>query len=383
MHPWEAYQGTYIHIPFCQHKCSYCDFTAYQGQGEMARKQYVKTLIREIESYQPDLPVQKGATVYFGGGTPSLLSLEEVEALIKAMKERGFWNHPREVTFEANPGSVDEAYLKGLYSLGIDRLSLGIQSLVDEELRLMGRTHSAEEAKKAIVECRQAGFRRLTCDLIYGFPTQTLQSVTKSLSELVALRPTHISIYGLSVEEGTLLYHHLQKGDWMLPSEDSSGAMYDYIMKFLPKAGYERYEISNFAMPGEESRHNEIYWRYEPYMAFGAGATRFNGSRRETNPVSLIAYEKGEKPIVEQLSPETIREEMIFMNLRMARGLSLDTYKTRFGRSFEKDYASVLEDLIQKRWGVLENGYFHLTPLGMQYGNLAFEAFITTEDSAV
>jgi oxygen-independent coproporphyrinogen-3 oxidase len=380
MHPWQVYQGTYIHIPFCRHKCSYCDFTAYQGQGEKARKQYVETLIREIESYQPDLPVQKGATVYFGGGTPSLLSIEEVAAVIDALKQRGFWNHPREVTFEANPGSVDETYLKGLRSLGIDRLSLGVESLVDGELQLMGRTHTAEEAKKVIFESQNAGFKRLTCDLIYGFPTQTLQSVAASLSELVALRPTHISIYGLSVEEGTLLFYRLQKGEWLLPTEDESGAMYDYIMKRLPEAGYERYEISNFAMPGEESRHNEIYWRYEPYLAFGAGATRFNGSRRETNPVSLVAYEKGEPPLVEHLSPETIREEMIFMNLRMARGLSLDTYEARFGSRFEKDYDMILKDLIQKGWGTLENRYFHLTPLGMQYGNLAFEAFITTEE---
>ena len=207
MHPWEAYQGIYLHIPFCQHKCSYCDFISYQGQDGAARARYVKALIREIRSYDAPLPVSRGATVYVGGGTPSLLSLEELAAIFHALKEKGYLHSPREVTFEANPGTVDEAYLRGLRALGVDRLSLGIQSLEDSELRLMGRTHTADEARHIILLSKKVGFTRLSCDLIYGYPTQTAASVEASLTELMALGPSHISIYGLSVEPGTVLSH--------------------------------------------------------------------------------------------------------------------------------------------------------------------------------
>ncbi|WP_296329459.1 radical SAM family heme chaperone HemW [uncultured Acidaminococcus sp.] len=379
MHPWEAYQGIYLHIPFCQHKCSYCDFISYQGQDEVARTRYVKALIKEIRSCEAPLPVSRGATIYVGGGTPSLLSLEELAAIFSALKEKGYFNAPREVTLEANPGTVDEAYLRGLRALGVDRLSLGIQSLEDSELRLMGRTHTADEARHIIQLSKEAGFTRLSCDLIYGFPTQTAASIEASLTELMALGPSHISIYGLSVEPGTVLSHKLQKGLWTLPTDEETGAMYDLIMDRLAKGGYERYEISNFAKAGDESRHNLIYWHYHPYLAFGAGATGFDGRKRETNQAYLAAYERGEAPEIEILSPAVQREEMIFMNLRTVRGLSLLDYETRFGRSFELDYGPETEDLIHKGWAKREDGHFRLTPLGMQYGNLAFEAFITTD----
>lgn len=379
MHPWEAYQGIYLHIPFCQHKCSYCDFISYQGQDEVARTRYVKALIKEIRSCEAPLPVSRGATIYVGGGTPSLLSLEELAAIFSALKEKGYFNAPREVTLETNPGTVDEAYLRGLRALGVDRLSLGIQSLEDSELRLMGRTHTADEARHIIQLSKEAGFTRLSCDLIYGFPTQTAASIEASLTELMALGPSHISIYGLSVEPGTVLSHKLQKGLWTLPTDEETGAMYDLIMDRLAKGGYERYEISNFAKAGDESRHNLIYWHYHPYLAFGAGATGFDGRKRETNQAYLAAYERGEAPEIEILSPAVQREEMIFMNLRTVRGLSLLDYETRFGRSFELDYGPETEDLIHKGWAKREDGHFRLTPLGMQYGNLAFEAFITTD----
>lgn len=176
MHPWEAYQGIYLHIPFCQHKCSYCDFISYQGQDGAARARYVKAMIREIRSYDAPLPVSRGATVYVGGGTPSLLSLEELAAIFHALKEKGYLHSPREVTFEANPGTVDEAYLRGLRALGVDRLSLGIQSLEDSELRLMGRTHTADEARHIILLSKKVGFTRLSCDLIYGYRRRRLQA---------------------------------------------------------------------------------------------------------------------------------------------------------------------------------------------------------------
>ncbi len=379
MHPWEAYQGIYLHIPFCQHKCSYCDFISYQGQDGAARARYVKALIREIRSYDAPLPVSRGATVYVGGGTPSLLSLEELAAIFHALKEKGYLHSPREVTFEANPGTVDEAYLRGLRVLGVDRLSLGIQSLEDSELRLMGRTHTADEARHIILLSKKVGFTRLSCDLIYGYPTQTAASVEASLTELMALGPSHISIYGLSVEPGTVLSHNLRQGRWILPTDDETGNMYDLIMDRLVKGGYERYEISNFAKAGDKSRHNLVYWHYNPYLAFGAGATRFDGRTRENNPAYLAAYERGEAPEIECLSPAVQREEMIFMNLRTVRGLSLLDYEARFGRSFALDYGPQIENLIHKGWAKWEDGHFCLTPLGMQYGNLAFEAFITTD----
>lgn len=374
--PWSAYQGIYVHIPFCVHKCAYCDFASYQIYNDRIMADYTRQLVEEIRQWQPDLPIRTDATVYFGGGTPSVLPVELLARIVGVLKERGFWNCPAEATLEANPGTVDLERLRACRQLGFDRLSLGIQSFQPAELAAMGRIHTADEAKEAIALARQAGFTRISGDLIYGYPGQTVDSVRDSLQQLLRTRVDHVSVYGLTVEEGTLVHAQLEKGQAVLPSEEATGAMYDLLMDELPKAGYARYEISNFARPGQESRHNQIYWHYNPYMAFGAAACRFNGKRRETNARSLVAYLKGEVPEREELSPEIRREELVFMSLRTSKGLSLTEFQERTGEDFFHIYKEGWERCRKRGWIRQKGDRIALTPLGMQYGNLAFEEFL-------
>lgn len=375
-HPWETYQAVYVHIPFCVHKCAYCDFASYQIYNDHIMTDYARRLVEEISAWTPALPVSPTATVYFGGGTPSVLPLEDLAAIVTALKERGFWQHPAEATLEANPGTVDRERLRFYRQLGFDRLSLGIQSFQPGELAAMGRIHTAEQAEEAIALAREAGFRRISGDLIYGYPGQTVETVRDSLERLLDTGVDHVSVYGLTVEEGTLLAKQVREGKALLPSEDASGTMYDFLMEALPQAGYHRYEISNFARPGQESRHNQVYWHYDPYMAFGAAACRFDGKIRETNPRNLQAYLQGAPPEREILTCEDRRAELVFMNLRTVKGLSLEEFTQRTGEDFFHIYEEGFNHCRKQGWITREGDRIRLTEQGMRYGNLAFEEFL-------
>jgi len=375
-HPWETYQAVYVHIPFCVHKCAYCDFASYQIYNDHIMTDYARRLVEEISAWTPALPVSPTATVYFGGGTPSVLPLEDLAAIVTALKERGFWQHPAEATLEANPGTVDRERLRFYRQLGFDRLSLGIQSFQPEELAAMGRIHTAEQAEEAIALAREAGFRRISGDLIYGYPGQTVETVRDSLERLLDTGVDHVSVYGLTVEEGTLLAKQVREGKALLPSEDASGTMYDFLMEALPQAGYHRYEISNFARPGQESRHNQVYWHYDPYMAFGAAACRFDGKIRETNPRNLQAYLQGAPPEREILTCEDRRAELVFMNLRTVKGLSLEEFTQRTAEDFFHIYEEGFTHCRKQGWITREGNRIRLTEQGMRYGNLAFEEFL-------
>jgi len=375
-HPWETYQAVYVHIPFCVHKCAYCDFASYQIYNDHIMTDYARRLVEEISAWTPALPVSPTATVYFGGGTPSVLPLEDLAAIVTALKERGFWQHPAEATLEANPGTVDRERLRFYRQLGFDRLSLGIQSFQPGELAAMGRIHTAEQAEEAIALAREAGFRRISGDLIYGYPGQTVETVRDSLERLLDTGVDHVSVYGLTVEEGTLLAKQVREGKALLPSEDASGTMYDFLMEALPQAGYHRYEISNFARPGQESRHNQVYWHYDPYMAFGAAACRFDGKIREINPRNLQAYLQGAPPEREILTCEDRRAELVFMNLRTVKGLSLEEFTQRTGEDFFHIYEEGFNHCRKQGWITREGDRIRLTEQGMRYGNLAFEEFL-------
>lgn len=375
-HPWESYQALYVHIPFCVHKCAYCDFASYQIYNDHIMTDYARRLVEEISAWTPALPVSPTATVYFGGGTPSVLPLEDLAAIVTALKERGFWQHPAEATLEANPGTVDRERLRFYRQLGFDRLSLGIQSFQPGELAAMGRIHTAEQAEEAIALAREAGFRRISGDLIYGYPGQTVETVRDSLERLLDTGVDHVSVYGLTVEEGTLLAKQVREGKALLPSEDASGTMYDFLMEALPQAGYHRYEISNFARPGQESRHNQVYWHYDPYMAFGAAACRFDGKIRETNPRNLQAYLQGAPPEREILTCEDRRAELVFMNLRTVKGLSLEEFTQRTAEDFFHIYEEGFTHCRKQGWITREGNRIRLTEQGMRYGNLAFEEFL-------
>ena len=362
--------GIYVHIPFCKSKCEYCDFYSLGGSRDRrTTDQYLQALadhIRETGRLAPDYTVD---TVYFGGGTPSFFGAENLEKILDELQKRFHFGADPEITLEANPDSVTPQGLKRLVRAGFNRISIGVQSDQDDMLKRLGRPHTYEQARMAVVRAREAGFANLSLDLMFGLPNQTLT--------VLRLKPEHMSCYALKVEPNTPLWEYRDCAN--LPNDDVQADMYLAASEILQDHGYEHYEISNFAKAGDKSRHNLVYWHYNPYLAFGAGATRFDGRTRENNPAYLAAYERGEAPEIECLSPAVQREEMIFMNLRTVRGLSLLDYEARFGRSFAFDYGPQIENLIHKGWAKWEDGHFCLTPLGMQYGNLAFEAFITTD----
>ena len=378
MNKWEILQGIYIHIPFCLQKCQYCDFTSFPQVEGNKIVAYTEQLCRHIGRYRKIMPVNPRATIYFGGGTPSVLPLSCLEQIVYALKAKGLWQRPAEATIEVNPGTVDEEKLKAYRNLGFDRISMGIQSLHDKELKTMGRIHNKQEALAALDMAQKAGFKKINGDLIFGYPGQTLNSVKSSVEELVKLGLTHISVYGLSVEKGTPLAKALKNGKLKLPDDNIVGDMYDFIVKYLPENGLRHYEISNFAKPGEEAQHNLVYWHYLPYLGFGIGAVSFTGRERRTGTLTMAAYLAGGKQDIEKLTPDIQLEECIFMGLRTIDGINIEEIKERFGVDFKKKYSKeVTECELQNLVEWTENGnVLRLTAKGMQFGNRVFEKFM-------
>ena len=405
MERWEVFQGVYVHTPFCLQKCLYCDFPSYAGFPAEARQQYVEALCREIEvrSLQRELPVGEDATVYFGGGTPTVLSEEQIGQIVGCLKQNGFWEKPAEATIEANPGTVNPEKLKTLRELGFDRISIGVQSLQDKELRALGRIHTAEQALRAVEEAKQAGFQRINADLMSGIPCQTVESFCNTLDAMLRMNLSHLSVYSLILEEGTPLERLVGSGKVTLPDEDVSYSMYEMTRSRLGQAGLKRYEISNYAVPGEESLHNKVYWHYEPYAAFGVGACTFTGKERRTNTFDVREYINGwsavlavlqreesatfEKNIsaagsdctlweTETLDRKTQISEAMIMGLRMTEGVDLNTMQRRFGTDILKYYKREIQTLLDKKMAACVDGTLRLTPYGMRYGNRAFEVFV-------
>ena len=389
MERWEQFQGVYVHTPFCLQKCLYCDFPSYAGFTETVRQQYVDALCREIKirSLQRELPVAENATVYFGGGTPTVLTVEQLAGIVACLKESGWWNEPAEATIEANPGTVDAEKLKALCELGFDRISLGVQSLQDNELRALGRIHTAEQALRAIEEAKQAGFRRINADLMSGIPCQSVESFRNTLDTMLQLNLSHISAYSLMLEEGTPLERLVAEGKVKLPDEETSYLMYEMTRLRLEKAGLKRYEISNYAVPGQESLHNIVYWHYEPYAAFGVGACTFNGTERRTNTFDVREYIKSWNAAgdalhnsglwqTEPLDRKTRLSEAMVMGLRLVEGISMNAMRKRFGIDVLQHYGKEVEMLRQNKMAVYDKERLRLTEYGMRYGNRAFEAFI-------
>ena len=374
---WEEIQGIYIHIPFCLQKCLYCDFASFAGKNELMH-QYALALCGEIKRRAGEMAVSEQATIYFGGGTPSLLPVADIAMLVNALKAEGLWRQPAEVTMEVNPGTVDLERLCQYRELGIDRVSFGVQTLIDEELRIIGRMHTASEALRAIEITAQAGFKRISADLIYGLPTQTLQTFDYTLAAAVKSGVTHLSVYGLTVEEGTPLASKLEDGSLVLPSEEESEGMYEHTLSYLESQGFSRYEISNFAHAGQESLHNLIYWRYLPYFGFGSAACSFDGKKRTTNVAGIEDYISGLSPTMEVLSARTSLAEFMFLGLRTSEGIDLSLAKERFGADVMAMFGAEINRYIGKGMLSLDsNGNsLKLTKLGMKFGNEIFELFL-------
>ncbi len=329
------------------------------------------------------MPVNTNASIYFGGGTPSLLPAEAIKEITDALKKYGWWQNPCEVSIEANPGTVDLHKLKALRQSGFDRISFGVQSLNDAELKAIGRVHNAAEALEAMELAKQAGFKRINADVIYGLPGQTMASLKETLTRLCRTGIEHLSIYGLIVEEGTPLQKMTEAGKIILPDEDEAADMYEFVQEFLKTQGFERYEISNYARGKAYSRHNLVYWHYYPYAAFGAGACGFSGSARFTaaakvqNYIQLIQscgqlYDKEELPVPVQF------EEFMFMNLRKQSGVSLTEAEQRFGIAVMEKYGAEMKPYIDHNLLSFdkERQKICLTEAGMEVGNRIFEIFV-------
>ncbi len=397
--------GVYIHVPFCKQKCFYCDFPSYAGK-ERYEEAYVKALIQEIRTEGAKYVETWGqpATIYIGGGTPSVLPNELLEQLLftigeimlpKAPSLRGLSPQATggvvgstsrtdslEYTIECNPGTIDEQKLRSMERHGVNRLSFGVQTFHDALLKRIGRIHTAAQARTAIRDARAAGFQNLSLDLIYGLPGETLAMLQSDIDEALALAPDHISIYGLQLEEGTAFWKQHEMGRLDLPDDATTEAMYDLMTTALPAHGYERYEISNFAKPGFESRHNLGYWQDKPYLGLGAAAHSYLDGVRYENTKDIAAYidaiEHGTLPRTqEEPATRAIQmEEFAFLALRTATGIDKAAFKRRFATPLSAVYADAIERMKAK--GLIEETETHirLTAQGMKYGNWVFEAFL-------
>ncbi len=383
MKEYQQTKAIYLHTPFCVQKCLYCDFASYACRDLGVMERYADAVCKEIAAGGAvKLPVAPNATIYFGGGTPSTLPVECIAKIVATLKEYKFWQAPAESTIEVNPGTANLEKLKALRSLGFDRISFGVQSLNDSELCTIGRVHTADEALEAIAWAKEAGFTRISADLIYALPGQTMESLRKTLEQLVATGIEHISVYGLILEEGTPLATLVNEGKLTLPDEDTAADMYELVQDFLRENGFERYEISNYAKNGQYSKHNLVYWQYEPYAAFGAAACGFDGSSRfmATESVEEYICQAGEASIYneESLSREDLLSEFMFMGLRKSSGANLREAHERFGVDVMERFASEMEPFFKN--GMLaydsETQVLKLTERGMELGNLIFEIFV-------
>jgi len=391
----------YVHVPFCLQRCAYCDFNTYSGLLAL-RVDYVEALRRELRARAVCYSHVAATTLYFGGGTPSLLPLEMVGAIIADARQFLALSPDAEITLEANPGTVDAASLAALREVGVNRLSLGVQSARDEELRVLGRIHTWAEAVGAVAAARQAGFDNLSLDMMYGLPGQTLAHWQATLERILALEPEHLSLYALTAEPDTPLANAIAAGKLPLPDPDLAADMYERASEALCAAGFWQYEISNWARgrypaaavwampPGGlvegigpwVSRHNLVYWRMQPWLGLGAGAYSWLEGRRWSNLLHPVAYieasQAGEWPEVdvEVISPELARAETLMMGLRLAEGVTETAFHARYGVGLAEVYGATIVRLEESGLVLWDGQCLRLSSQGRLLGNQVFGAFL-------
>lgn len=387
----------YIHIPFCVKKCNYCDFLSFGTEDERLSdtpchptrqlpvpEVYVDRLCREIRWYgqKEEFSHRPVISVFFGGGTPSLLSEAQIFRLMAELRDNFLMRRDAEVTMEANPGTLTPGKLKQMRFCGINRLSLGLQSTVERELKVLGRIHSYGAFLQSFKWAREAGFKNINVDLMTALPEQTMSSYLKSLEQTAALKPEHISAYSLIIEPGTPFERMEAQGELALPDEDEEREMYHLTRKFLSEMGYERYEISNYARPGYECRHNIGYWRGRDYLGLGLGASSLINGRRFLNRTEIKDYlaltmgSDGWYEAVETLTPAAKMEEFMFLGLRLVRGVSEKDFYRKFGVKMMSVYGEVIRKNELEKLLVRKNGWLCLTELGMDLANMVMADFI-------
>lgn len=369
----------YIHIPFCLRKCSYCSFVSYpQRQGDIPA--YLAALKKELSWLARGKRLR---SIYFGGGTPSLLSARQLGDVLSAISSLGTVDKTAEITIEANPGTVSEPYLKTLRGLGVNRLSLGVQSLNDAELALMGRLHSVAEAREAVRFARNAGFTNLSLDLIYGLPGQTLADWQKTLRAAMAIAAEHLSLYCLTLEDGVPMWQAIKRGELPDIDPDLCADQYEMAEDLLAESGYRHYEISNWARPGYECRHNLTYWYNSPYLGIGAAAHSSLDGQRRANTADigkyLAAFANEAAPVLdlhEEIGAELQLAETAILGLRLEQGISTDDIQARFGIDLWHRYRQEISELVGA--GLLEcnSRCLRLTRRGRLLSNEVFWRFL-------
>lgn len=372
--------GVYIHIPFCVQKCVYCDFLSAPATKEM-QKAYVRALKREIEQEAGSYTDYIVETVFFGGGTPSILEAEEITECLAVLRKRYHIGKRAEITIEMNPGTATLEKLQGLRAAGVNRLSIGLQSAQNEELKLLGRIHTWEDFLHTYEMARAAGFRNINIDLMSALPGQSCKTWEDSLQKVLALRPEHISAYSLMIEEGTRLYDHLEEYP-PVPSEEDDRRMYQRTKKLLQEHGYERYEISNYALKGWESRHNTVYWTRKAYAGFGLGASSMVADKRWNNTTDMTRYlaaDGEKKENIQALSLQECMEEYMFLGLRRMQGVSAQGFYETFDKTMEEVYGTVIAKWIKEGYLQQKGDFVSLTEEGIDVSNVILADFLLEE----
>ncbi|MDD6483206.1 MAG: radical SAM family heme chaperone HemW [Clostridiales bacterium] len=364
-------KGIYIHIPFCKSKCSYCDFVSFPGREDVFDA-YIDAVIREMHEYEGE----SADTVFIGGGTPTVLGEKQLARLLKAVGSVFKLSPDTEFTVEANPGTLFADKLAVMLDGGVNRLSIGVQSFDDGELRKIGRIHSAKTAYDTVNTAHKAGFSNISIDLMSALPMQSRKTLLKSLQTALELPLTHISVYSLIIEEGTPLARDFAEGRFSLPDEDEDREMYHMTVELLEKNGFAQYEISNFAKPGYCCAHNIKYWKCREYIGLGAAAHSYIGKTRSFNPSGIEEYISGVKGKGTDLDRNDEISEFMMLGLRMNEGVSEAEFKARFGEDMRSVFGAVMDKFNRAGATMSEKGRYYLTPYGMDIANTVMCEFI-------
>lgn len=359
--------GIYLHIPFCDTKCIYCDFYSITNHSKKA--EFLTAIKKEIQNYSKQLDDRNFDSIFFGGGTPSLLSYDEFSEIFEVLYANYDIQSNTEITIESNPGTLDIIKLQEFKKLPINRISFGVQSFIDKELEFLTRIHSAEQARNSILAAMEAGFDNINLDMIFALPAQTMDNWKYNLDEVIKLDTKHISAYSLIFEKGTILYSMRDKGQVTSADIELEQQMYEYTMQSLTDAGYKQYEISNYAKPGYECRHNLKYWTLEEYISFGPSASSYIGDKRWTNVKNIGKYielvESGNEAydFIETIDKDTSITEHIMLGLRSV-GIDFADFRNKHDIDFEKTYSSPIDNLITNGYAVKNDKSLSLTRKG-------------------
>lgn len=368
----------YVHIPFCDQKCFYCDFPSFAGK-EQLKENYVKALIKEINNKITKEYLIN--TIFIGGGTPSSLGCNELEILLKEINKLNLSNNI-EYTMECNPGNLTKEKLKIMKEYGVNRISMGLQAVQNTLLKSIGRIHNYDEFERNFKEARDFGFNNINVDLIFGLPNQSLENWKESLERIIALNPEHISAYSLIIEEGTAFYKLYEEDKLKIPTEDVEREMYNLAKSKLLEARYYQYEISNYSKIGLECRHNLAYWNMDSWIGVGSAASSYINNKRLTNTSVVEKYIEGinnDNPIMEEEiinSLEDNIEEFMFMGLRKIKGISISEFKRRFGKSIEDVYGPLLDKYENAKLIIRDGDNLYLSSQGIEWSNQIMAEFL-------